>query len=109
MFSSTTSSEEKVVSTIQNLPDQVIIATKCQIQECEGKVDYKTKIELTKEELDKIEEESKERLSEHNVPCEAKVIFTILRMCYHFKISASENMQFNGFLVINVKFVTNYM
>uniref|UniRef100_A0A1B6M0Q3 Mitochondrial proton/calcium exchanger protein n=1 Tax=Graphocephala atropunctata TaxID=36148 RepID=A0A1B6M0Q3_9HEMI len=60
MLPETITTTEKLVATISALPDTVATKTKAVIGEREGKVDNKTKIELIKEEVAKIQEEKKE-------------------------------------------------
>ncbi|KAK9509167.1 hypothetical protein O3M35_006542 [Rhynocoris fuscipes] len=64
MLPETTPTEEKLAATIQALPDAVGTATKAVIGEREGKVDYKTKIDLIKEEEAMIKEERMEELED---------------------------------------------
>uniref|UniRef100_A0A069DWN5 Mitochondrial proton/calcium exchanger protein n=1 Tax=Panstrongylus megistus TaxID=65343 RepID=A0A069DWN5_9HEMI len=64
MLPETTPTEEKLAATIQALPDAVGTATKAVIGEREGKVDYKTKIEMIKEEVAMIKEERMEEREE---------------------------------------------
>ncbi|XP_073998607.1 leucine zipper and EF-hand containing transmembrane protein 1 isoform X2 [Rhodnius prolixus] len=64
MLPETTPTEEKLAATIQALPDAVGTATKAVIGEREGKVDYKTKIEIIKEEVAMIKEERMEEREE---------------------------------------------
>lgn len=64
MFPDTIPTEQKLAATIQALPDVVATATKAVIGEREGKVDYKTKVEVVKEEIEKIIEERKEMQDE---------------------------------------------
>lgn len=64
MLPDSTPTEEKLAATIQALPDVVGTATKAVIGEREGKVDYKTKIEIIKEECNMIREERKEQQEE---------------------------------------------
>lgn len=60
MFPETISTEQKLAATIQALPDVVGTATQAIIGEREGKVDFKTKVEVVKEEIEKIKEERRE-------------------------------------------------
>ncbi|XP_066909089.1 mitochondrial proton/calcium exchanger protein [Halyomorpha halys] len=64
MFPDTIPTEQKLAATIQALPDVVATATKAVIGEREGKVDYKTKVEVVKEEIEKIIQERKEMQDE---------------------------------------------
>lgn len=57
MFPEAISTEQKLAATIQALPDVVGTATKAVIGEREGKVDFKTKVQVVKEEMEKIKEE----------------------------------------------------
>lgn len=64
MFPETISTEQKLAATIQALPDVVGTAAKAVIGEREGKVDYKTKVEVVKEEIERIKEERREMQQE---------------------------------------------
>uniref|UniRef100_A0A146KQC4 Mitochondrial proton/calcium exchanger protein n=2 Tax=Lygus hesperus TaxID=30085 RepID=A0A146KQC4_LYGHE len=64
MLPDSTPTEEKLAATIQALPDAVGMATKAVIGEREGKVDFKTKIDVIKEEVAMIKRERKEQAEE---------------------------------------------
>lgn len=78
MLPDTTPTEEKLAATIQALPDAVGNATKAFIGEREGKVDFKTKIDIIKEEVAMIKQERKE-LQEEEFKDLAKVCFVLKR------------------------------